>query len=221
MPVLTTGAGNFPAIAAGGSVTVDVVGTQAFQANSNNFTKTPITITGGLTNPGLICVISRGHASNNVGAGLAVTWNGVPMMLLKQQNGVDSTQSSFIFGLRNPASGSQNLVVTATNVATDNMVNCASFSNVNPASDAAAFPNATGVSNAATLSVTSASGHIAIGSFHNGGSLGTILGTIIMSDAANGTFVNGAGDYVVSSGASTTVGTSATQAAIAGVDVSN
>jgi hypothetical protein len=125
----------------------------------------------------------------------------------------------FLFGLRNPASGSQTLNVQATNTASDNFVNCISFSNVNPANDGAAFPNTAGAASASTVDVTSASGHIVVAGYFMAG--GTFLGTTILNDSSSGVLLNTGGDYVVSTGALTTVGTSVAQVAIAGVDVAN
>lgn len=208
---------------AGGAanVTPDVVGTKLYQATSNSFNYTGINITAGLTNPGLVCALVRAHASNDVTAGVTVTWNGVTMALRKEQDTGVTNAAVFLFGLRNPASGAQTLHVSGTNVATDNFVNCVSFSNVNQTSDALAFPNPVGASTAVSVAVTSASGHIAVGVAFNGSTNGTIIGTTIINDAASGGIVNALADYVVSSGASTTVGTTTTQTSIAGIDVSN
>jgi hypothetical protein len=210
------------------SVAVDVVGTELYHASSGstNFNYTGLTITAALTNPALICTIFRADGSNDVEAGIAVTWNGVSMTLLKKQDASFPQQSAFIFGLRNPASGNKTLNVSATNTAADNFVNCVSFSNVNQASDGAAFPNVagqvTGSGTGATLSVTSASGHIVVGVFEaNSGP--TLLGSTIFYDNVNGSLQNVYADYVVSSGTTTTVGTTAPASvtAIAGCDISN
>jgi hypothetical protein len=215
------GAGK-PPTAAATNVTVDHVGTTKYQASSNNFNYTGLTITGGLTNPGLVCYLIRVAAALDVTTGIAVTWNGTAMTLRKTQiPGTDTFHAVFLFGLRNPTSGSQTLNVSGTNVATDNFVNCVSFSNVNQASDAAAFPNPAGTNSAATLDITSAAGHIAVGVFDFGSVGGTILGTTVINDQSSGTFVSAGADYVVSSGGTTTVGTSVNQTNIAGMDVSN
>lgn len=207
--------------AGGGSVTRQDLGTAKYQATSNNFNYTGLTITGGLTNPGLVCAVARAHASNDVEAGLALTWNGVSMSLRKTQDVGTANNAVFLFGLHNPASGLQTLNISATNIATDNFVNCVSFSNVNQTSDALAFPNPTGANSATSIPVTSAAGHIAVGVGSGSSVVGTIIGTIIISDQANGAILNVISDYVVSSGASTTVGTTTIQVNIAGMDISN
>lgn len=215
-----------PTVAAGGgNVTPDQVGAisgaPVYQATSNNFNKTPINITAGLTNPGLVCTLTRADGANDVTAAVALTWNGVSMALRVMQATAGTTNAVFLFGLRNPASGAQTLNVSATNTARDNFVNCASFSNVNQTSDALAFPNPTSTISVNNIAVTSAAGHIAIG-VGNGSAGPTILGTTIINDSASGALVNAMADYVVSVGASTTVGTTATlQTIIAGMDVSN
>lgn len=216
-----TGAGKgAPGGGAPASVMPDVLGTAAFQSLSNNFNYTGLTITAGLTNPGLVCWLIRASAALDVTIGVALTWDGVAMTLRQSQSS-GATSGVFLFGLRNPASGNKTLNVSATNVAADNFVNCVSFSNVNQTSDALAFPNPTGAFTVTSIAVTSASGHIAVGGFSNGSNNGTILGVTVINDASSGAIINAAADYVVSSGASTTVGTSTTQNTIAGMDISN
>lgn len=210
---LTSGGG-------GASVTADVVGTPKYQATSNSFSYTGLTITGGLTKPALVCVLARVHASNDVEAGVAVTWGGTPLTLIFKQNASATTRTVFFFGLLNPASGNQTLAVSGTNVATDNFVNCVSFSNVNT-SFAAAFPNTAGAQNGSSIAVTSSAGHIGVGMGLNGATNGTILGTTVISDNTSGLIVNCIADYVASSGATVTVGTSTSQSPIGGIDISN
>jgi hypothetical protein len=207
----------------GSGVTVDVVGTATGQGGiaSTNQNLTPITISAGLTNPGLVCFALRAHASVDVLAGLAMTWNGVSMTLIKSQNSGSINNGVAIFGLRNPTSGSHILNVSATNAATDGFLNCVSFSNVNQTSDAVAFPNPTGNTGVASVNVTSASGHIAVGVFDNLTTIGTVIGTVVLSDSATGFIIAAGADYVASSGALTTVGSSNTMSAIAGCDISN
>lgn len=217
----------------GGSsnVTVDQIGTEKYQLNAGTsgtpVTYTGLTITAALTNPGLVCLMNRADGSNNVIAGIAATWNSVSMAVRISQQGAANTSGVFIFGLRNPASGNHTLSISGTNLSTDNFVNCISFSNVNQSSDAAAFPNPTGSASASSLSITSSSGHIAVGVFTTGASLGTILtgsspcNVPVYSDSSSGTIINAGADCVQSSGASTSVGTSTTQSPIAGMDVSN
>jgi hypothetical protein len=215
------GPGTVHSAGGGGSVSVKEVGTQAFQSNSNSFTKTPINVTA-VTNSALVCELVRVHGSNNVIAGVAMTWNGVSMTLRQSQvSSAGTLEGVFLFGLRNPATGTQNLVVSGTNVAADNFVNCVSFENVNQTSDALAFPNPQGATVTASLNISSAAGHIAVGVFLSHSSLGTIIPTIVLSDSVSGSITNAGGDYVVSSGASTTVGTSTAMSGIAGMDVSN
>lgn len=208
----------------GGNVTPDPAGpgTQKYQASSNSFTYTGYTVPGGLTNPGLVCWLTRADGSNDVRTGVAISWGAQSMALRKiQDDGGAGASAVWLFGLRAPTSGTQTLTVSATNTARDNMVNCTAFSNVNQTSDAAAFPNPTGTNTAASIAVTSAAGHVAVGVFENGSNSGTIIPTIALDDHTNGAIINAAGDYVASSGASTTVGTTTIQGDIAGMDISN
>lgn len=217
--MLMTGAGKGAPGGGAANVTADVVGTTKYQASSNSFNYNGLTITGGLTNSALVCAMIRGDVSNDTTTGLAMTWNGTSMTLRMSSSIFSGTIGIFLFGLRNPTSGAQTLAVSATNSAADNFVNCVSFSNVNQTSDVLAFPNPTSTAASATIAVTSASGHIAVGVFD--GNSGTILGTTVMSNFVSGSLVNAAADYVVSSGASTPVGTSVVQSIIGGMDVSN
>lgn len=204
------------------AVTPDVLGTEAFQSLSNNFNYNGLTITAGLTNPALVCWLIRGSAALDVSTGIALTWNGTTMALRASQSGAGVNTYAFLFGLRNPASGAQTLNVSATNIAADNFVNCASFSNVNPTSDALAFPNPVSTNAAVTtIAVTSAAGHIAAGAFSSGAGSGTILGQTVIDNQVSGAIINAAADWVVSSGASTNVGSSTTQSTIVGMDISN
>lgn len=216
-----TGAGGKNNAGGGGtpSVTVDVIGTQAFQSNSNNFNKTPINV--GASATALACMVGRAHASNDVGAGLALTWNGVAMTARQTNFPGGATSGVALFGLRNPTPGTQTLNVSATNAATDNFVNCVSFLNVTTASDAAAFPNPTGATTSASVNVTSAAGHIAVGVAMTGGPVGTIIPVIVASDAASGAIFNFIADAVTSVSGTTAVGSSATMTVISGMDVSN
>ena len=203
----------------GSSITPDVLGTALYQRNSSSFNYSGLT-TGTPSNLGLVCIILRAHASNDTLAGLAMTWNGVGLALRASQGTTSNLQSAAIFGLHNPASGAHTLAVFATNSATDNFVNCISFGGVNQTSDALAFPNPANNINVSSLSIISASGHYSVGSFLSLASLGTIIPTILLTDSSSGLIINAGGDYVNSSSGATVVGTSTTQSAMVGVDIS-
>jgi hypothetical protein len=153
-----------------------------------------------------------------------LTWNGVSLAARATAANGPGTRVAAIFALHNPTSGNQTLNISGTNSARDNMVNCVSFSNVKQnASEALNFPNpitdASGT--VATLGVTSASGHIAVGSFMNTTTFSGLLGTTIYVDNSSGLLIAGGGDYVASVSGTTTVGSGTNATAIAGIDVSN
>lgn len=135
-----TGAGLGKPIS-GNAVTFDQVGTVAI-VSSCPVSFTSHTVTGGLTNPGLIFVVVNAGATSVTAP--TATWDfgasNQPMALLINQDAGGGRQA-IIFGLRNPASGNKTLRLNCTGTFTSGFMNTISFSHVNPANDAAAFPN--------------------------------------------------------------------------------
>lgn len=219
-----TGAGLGKPAASGGSLAIDCgngCATSNYTASVN--TKNYAFTTGVVSNPAIVCIVSRGHASNDVLAGAAATWAGAAMTLVKSEgDGGGNVKGTAIFGKTGSATGTQTFAFSATNVATDNFFVCVSFSGANQANDATAFPNAAGAngSTVGTVNVSSASGHIGVGSYLSTTPLGTAVGTQLYDDSVSGAILNAGADYVTSSGATVTVGASNTVTLLAGVDVS-
>jgi hypothetical protein len=96
-----------PAASGGSGVTFDAQGTWA-GANTNSLTYTGMTIVAGNALIAYI-VLNDPTPSDTISS---VTWNGVAMTQLAfSQNGITGG-SVWAYGLRNPASGNKNLVVT-------------------------------------------------------------------------------------------------------------
>lgn len=212
--------------AAGGSVTLDVVGTELRTASSvTSASYTGITV--GASANCLVCVVkwdnklvsARTAVWDSVGANQSMT------ELVTQQNNANALVS--IWGLRAPATGNKTLTLGWTTGA-QAMVACLSFIGVNQASDGAAFPhtaagNTTGTTSP-SLALTSATGHYGVSIIaQNGTNLSLPTpGTAIFTDNGGGGG-NGAAQYAVGAATITfgwTDDNGADNYAMAAVDVS-
>lgn len=136
----------------------------------------------------MVLVVAFCVSGTDPGA-LAITWNGVAMTQLAEVNQGDSTSTIVLFGLLNPAPGTQTLAGSWTN-ARDFCVAAVSFSGVNTTSIGAAFPTTatnTGNSSTASVTVASTSGDRVISAFAQGGAnrltFGSVTGVQIFIDA--------------------------------------
>jgi hypothetical protein len=142
----------------GNSVTIDAQGAESLSSGAQIVDDT-LTITAALTNPALIvvCTNENGTSVTSPTAAWDTLGSNQSMTLLVNQD-AGSGRQVFIFGLRNPASGNKRLIISGLTGASVRSKSV-SFSHVNPASDAAAFPNFTGASSGATpISITITTG---------------------------------------------------------------
>lgn len=147
-----------PQPAAGGNaVTFSAIGSGDTQAITAISFDGMIAVGSGLTNSGLIAVACVGGGTSAVSPTAIWDATGGPgpqanqsMTLLGNQD-AGSGRQVMIFGLRNPSPGATNRFKLNWSAATISLtVNLILFTHVNPASDAAAFPNFTGSSTGAT-----------------------------------------------------------------------
>ncbi len=159
-----------PASAGGGGGPVTLVDSGTAQqsgASVTTFSSTPITITAALTDPAILCLT----VFNNDGVtGATMTWNGTSMTAVSGASVISGSGCSPLCGLgqfwilANPTSGAQTLAINWT-TATRVNVNCWSFSKVNQATPSAHGTSGTGSSNTGSITVTSASNDLAVGSY--------------------------------------------------------
>lgn len=207
------------------TVTLNATGTETYQVGGASLTYSGITVAAG-TNTVLLITLNRRGSVAGADAGIALTWDfgtsNQPMTLLVSQPSASTTGVSQIWGLRAPAVGNKTLHIAWTNAEGDNMVCGIAFNGVAQANDAAAFPNINSAFGVATIAVTSTSGNQVVGVFQGGAAFTGILGTSIYTDNVNGSFINGASDYVSSGASSVSVGSAVSvgpAGGIAGVDV--
>jgi len=191
----------------GSAVTLDQASTEQGTSTSplvnNNHT-----VAGGLTNPALLLVIVNAGATSMTSVTAVWDFGGAPqsMTLLKDQN-AGSGRQVMIFGLRNPASGNKQLRVDYSGAS--NAVFCAamSFSHVNPASDAAAFPNATGASTGATpisITITTGANNYGVAGYSSQTNFSSVSDNQLFLDNTGSVWA-AAANYAASSGASVTL----------------
>lgn len=215
--------------AAGNQVTLNALGLEVYQANGASLDYSGvngITVLAG-TNTALIVVLQRAHATNDVTAGIALTWDtagGSPTnqaMTLLATISAGVTTVAQIWGLRNPTVGNKTLHVAWTNVASDNFIAAIAFDHVNVGvNDATAFPHTATANSVGSISVTTTAGNMVVGSIDNQGPAATLLGNQIYRDVTNGSLHNAAGDYILATSGTATVGVSSGSANnIVGVDV--
>lgn len=196
--------------AAGNAVTLDQVGTGATPGLSScaPASYNDQIVTAALTNPGLIFVVV--NASGISVTSPAAVWDfgtsNQSMALLVNQDATGGRQV-MIFGLRNPASGNKQLRFTCTGVGFNSgFWGSVSFSHVNPASDAAAFPNFIGSNSPGapnSITITTGLNNYAIAGFSS-------LSNTSVSDTQlflqnTGTVWDTASNYKVTTGATDTL----------------
>lgn len=133
-----------------------------------------------------------------------MTWNSVSMTQIGTTVTVGNMGNS-LWGLINPASGSQTLAYTWTGGTTDISLGCGMFSSADQSTGWQNYITANAVSTAATITVTTTSGNAVYVGHGNDNATSTNIssGTSSWNDQAfNG---NAAAGYVLSSGASATV----------------
>lgn len=186
-----------------------------------------MTVSGGLTNPGLVGILAQCDGALLI---TSPTWvwdqgtSNQSMTLIGSANSLVS--GVFLFGLRNPVSGTKNYRVTWTNTAqvTTALI---SFSNVNQTSDAAAFKNFNSATNTApsTVNVTSASGHQVVAGYTSLSNFTSVnnnpIGPTGFNNSCN-TYATAA-NYANGSGTVTMTGNpgNAVTSVAAGMDISN
>jgi hypothetical protein len=115
----------------------------------------------GTSNRALIVAVIFIGAAGGTSSGVSCTWNGVSMtQLATAVNGGDI----FLFGLRNPATGSNNVVVSWTG-ANQCAIALLSVVNADQSADATTFINRTtntGTASPNSIAVTNPSGNIAV-----------------------------------------------------------
>ena len=205
---------------AGGGVAIDALGTKVYKAASTLFSNSTV-ITVGSGNA-LVITVSFGY-SGSAPTSVSCTWNGVPATNLSSKDFTGGGASSYVFGLRSPASGAQTLALNWTNSA-EVFVDAISFTGVDVTNDATAFPVAGRVTDdnaSPTVAVSSGAGHYVVAAQCPGSSSTTFTGTTLYFDNSSGTFINAATNYDVGS-ATVNIGiTSAGNAKLAAIDVSN
>lgn len=223
----TTGAGKKPGGGGGGSVTFDAVGApvQVSATQSQNYTGMTV---GSISNGGLLAFIYVSVAASDSVS--TAVWDSGGSNQSMSFLGFVATSSNNdrleIWGLLNPISGNKTLAVSLAGGVNSSIITAAlSFSGVNQASIAAAFPNFN--SNTATaatsvsVTLTSGTGHLVAFASTSGtaGSVNTISGTQRWLSNAFAIDVAGATD----TGAASVVASSTFSSGIlgiAGVDVS-
>ncbi len=196
------------AIAAGGNaVTLDQAGTTVGVA-ANIITYTTLTISGGLTNPGLVCVVTNSSGTSMTSP--AAIWdNGgssQSMTVLINQDGAAGKQV-IIFGLRNPVSGSKTLVFSWTGTVSTAGANCLSFSHVNQTNDATAFPNYTGSNTGATpdsITITSGTNNYVVAGYSSLANFSSVSDNQLILDNTGAVWAIAA-NYKASTGATDTL----------------
>lgn len=111
------------------------------------------------------------HFALKTVTGITCTWNGVSMAAITNASGSDSGTNGFVqlFGLVNPASGNQSLVVNWTGL-TQLTVDAISFVGVDQTGGNTTFPNGTsaiGTSTTSLIAVTSALDHMVVAAYSN------------------------------------------------------
>jgi len=184
--------------------------------SSNNITSqnyTPFNLgsgSNGTLNRALVVAVVFTGKGAGVSSGLSATYDGVAMtQLTSASNGVGG--ELYLFGLRNPNTGSKVLALSWTG---GNQIMVASLSlvGVNQTSDALAFPTAhrttaTGSTSPNSIAITSASGNIAFAGHTTGQNYTTGSGTDIGHNNT-GTVSSGASNYSASANPTVTYASS-------------
>lgn len=175
------------------AVAVDATGTTATGGSVTTFDFTGITVGSGSNRALIYMIYFAGGAA--VPTGITVNWDqlGTPqaMTSLKTQT-LNTNELIAIYGLRNPTAGNKTLRATWTNAQTPTS-DAISFTGVDQVSDATAFPNAnnnSGVSTAASISITSATNNIPVVTGGTGNAFTVPNQTVIFHNGA------GVGDHV-------------------------
>lgn len=200
------------------AVAVDATGTKKYQSANTSFSNATV-ITVGSGNA-LVVVVNFGYGGT-APASVTATWNGVSMTSLASIDRTGGGASSYVFGLRSPASGAQTLALSWSNSA-EIFIDAISFTGVDVTNDGTAFPH-TATQNilvAETVSVTSAVGNYVVASESPASGAATATGTQLYKDASSGSFINAMANYDVGA-ASVSIGTTGgnTTIIIAAVDV--
>lgn len=199
------------------TVSVDATGTKSYFTSSTSVNYTGLTVGSG-SNRAL--VVSLEFDTNGTVSGISATWdNGGTNQSMTQLAFIDNggTRPSALFGLVNPTSGNKTLHVSWT-TATPVFVVGMSFAGVVQTSAATAFPHQATNTNVATVSVTSATGNMVMGSAATGGSLAGITGTTIYSDNTSGSIINAFANYD-NGAASVTIGEGSSVDTIVATDI--
>lgn len=176
------------------SVVLDANGHANKETGTSPFTFTSLfTIGSSLTNPAALFYVLASPVTTF--SSITCTWAGTncPVIGSTQQSGFDAL---FLFGLTNPTSGPNNLVVTITGTLTtpfDVYATGVSFSGVNQTGGTTSFAHfnssgGTGTTLSQTLAITTASGNYTIGCGSFGSSTGT--GSTASSPGTNNEITN-------------------------------
>lgn len=150
----------------------------------------------GTSNMALVVAVCFVAHAGGTSSGVSATWNGVSMTQLSSAaNGGDIV----LFGLRNPTTGSHNLVVNWTGL-NQIEVGMLSVVGVDTTSDATAFPvghrtSNTGTPSPSTISITNASGNIAFAGYVGVVNFGTSGGGTDIGHNNTGAANSGASNY--------------------------
>jgi hypothetical protein len=213
VPLLTTGAGGFPPVAAGGgSVAVDAVdGSVHYIASGVGYTGLTV---GAGSHRALILTLNFDGAEPT---GVSVTWNGTAMTQIVA-GGSGGNRDSQLWGLINPASGANTFAISWTGGGKV-FAAAISFTGVDQTGGATSFPNSTSGTGVATLSVTSAVGNKVVACECSGGGQGTSTGTQIYDDHVSGSIINAMAQYDAGAATPVVIGNSGTNSLIVATDV--
>lgn len=203
--------------------TVNDVGTKSYTLNALGTKDYTFTVSSG-SNLALVCTVVFGSALDP--SSISAVWDqggtnqNMTQLIVQTNSGVGTC---VIFGLRAPTVVTNGtLRVTWTTTQTDTFIDAICVTGVEQSSDGAAFPHTAGTNTTGvmTVSLTSATGNIAVGCQIPSNPASGVTGTQLYKDGSSGSWINASAEY--DAGASTvTIG--ATGAgnglAIAAVDV--
>lgn len=179
-----------------GTVVFDAQSTSDLAVNGSPFSNNTLMTVGTGSNRALVCIIAW-DGSNGAPTNVVLTWDGQPFTLISNtstNNGVNGFVS--IYGLLNPNSGTKVFAGSWLSGPFQIYTSLISYTGVNQTSIAAAFPNgttATGAATPSTINVTSNSNSAVVGVASTGGSfLAVTSGTQVFLDNSQ-SLVSGVG----------------------------